>query len=195
MSERITRRTFLKVSGTAVLAAAAGGMLAGCGDGADDLLNVSTLPSVSEQNLGMCDSNKYYIGMGAFEGCRSNSQRESSGVQHYYLYTAVTFRDVLNAFPLNASDFKFTFTNTKLPQNKSASSIANYTLDSSNKYKATTSRTINTPTSTTIPLWIDLGPYFDIPTSNIGGFTVTYKDVIFRYASPSDTSSYPQDIK
>ena len=192
MSERITRRTFLKASGAAVIAAAAGGMLAGCGDGADDLLNVSTLPSVSEPNFGMCDSNKYYIGMGAFEGCRSNSQRESSGVQHYYLYTAVTFRDVQNPFTLKTSDFSFKFENTKLPQNKSASSLANYTLDSSDKYKATTSRTINTSTSTTIPLWIDLGSYLEIPTSNIGRFTVTYKDVVFQYASPSDTSSFPE---
>ena len=34
MSELITRRTFLKAAGTAMAAAAAGGMLAGCGDGA-----------------------------------------------------------------------------------------------------------------------------------------------------------------
>ena len=47
MSELITRRTFLKAAGTAMAAAAAGGMLAGCGDGADALLSVSALPSVS----------------------------------------------------------------------------------------------------------------------------------------------------
>ena len=33
MSELITRRTFLKAAGTAMAAAAAGGMLAGCGNG------------------------------------------------------------------------------------------------------------------------------------------------------------------
>ena len=35
MSELITRRTFLKATGAAALVAAAGGMLAGCGDGAN----------------------------------------------------------------------------------------------------------------------------------------------------------------
>ena len=41
MSELITRRTFLKAAGTAMAAAAAGGMLAGCGNRADALLSVS----------------------------------------------------------------------------------------------------------------------------------------------------------
>ena len=91
-------------------------------------------------------------------------------------------------YALNASDFKFTFTNSSLTSKTSCSSLANYTLDSStNKYKATTKRTISTGNST-IPLWVDLGSYFDVPTTHIGGITVTYKNsVTFSYASPSDT--------
>ncbi len=118
------------------------------------------------------------IGLGSFEGCRSNSQREpgTNSTQHYYLYTAVSFQNVSNPFTLNASDFKFTFTNSSLTSKTSCSSLANYTLDSStNKYKATTKRTISTGNST-IPLWVDLGSYFDVPTTHIGGITVTYKN-------------------
>lgn len=54
MSELITRRTFLKATGAAALAVAASGMLAGCGDGADALLSVSVLPSVSSESYNFC---------------------------------------------------------------------------------------------------------------------------------------------
>lgn len=189
MSELITRRTFLKATGAAALAVAASGMLAGCGDGADALLSVSALPSVSSESYIFADTG-YMIGLGSFEDCRSNSQREpgTNSTQHYYPYTAVSFQNVPNPFTLNASDFKFTFTNSSLTSKTSCSSLANYTLDSStNKYKATTKRTISTGNST-IPLWVDLGSYFDVPTTHIGGITVTYKNsVTFSYASPSDT--------
>lgn len=188
MSELITRRTFLKATGAAALAVAASGMLAGCGDG-NALLSVSVLPSVSSESYIFADTG-YMIGLGSFEDCRSNSQREpgTNSTQHYYLYTAVSFQNVPNPFTLNASDFKFTFTNSSLTSKTSCSSLANYTLDSStNKYKATTKRTISTGNST-IPLWVDLGSYFDVPTTHIGGITVTYKNsVTFSYASPSDT--------
>lgn len=148
MSELITRRTFLKATGAAALAVAASGMLAGCGDGADALLSVSALPSVSSESYIFADTG-YMIGLGSFEDCRSNSQREpgTNSTQHYYLYTAVSFQNVPNPFTLNASDFKFTFTNSSLTSKTSCSSLANYTLDSStNKYKATTKRTISTVT-------------------------------------------------
>lgn len=90
MSELITRRTFLKATGAAALAVAASGMLAGCGDGADALLSVSVLPSVSSESYIFADTG-YMIGLGSFEDCRSNSQREpgTNSTQHYYLYTAV----------------------------------------------------------------------------------------------------------
>ena len=195
MSELITRRTFLKATGAAALAVAASGMLAGCGNTASTttdkgaLLSVSALPSVSSESYIFADTG-YMIGLGSFEDCRSNSQREpgTNSTQHYYLYTAVSFQNVPNPFTLNASDFKFTFTNSSLTSKTSCSSLANYTLDSStNKYKATTKRTISTGNST-IPLWVDLGSYFDVPTTHIGGITVTYKNsVTFSYASPSDT--------
>ncbi len=48
MSELITRRTFLKATGAAALVAAAGSMLAGCGDGAyaSTPENLVALPSI-----------------------------------------------------------------------------------------------------------------------------------------------------
>lgn len=70
MSELITRRTFLKATGAAALAVAASGMLAGCGDGADALLSVSVLPSVSSESYIFADTG-YMIGLGSFEDCRS----------------------------------------------------------------------------------------------------------------------------
>lgn len=198
MSERITRRTFLKASGAAVLAAAAGGMLAGCGGGTDGLLNVSSLPTVGSDSFITYNSSNssYDVGMGAFENCRSNSQHESSGVQHYYLYTAVTFQQVSSPITVSTNDFQFTFitNSSKIPSRK-ASSLANYTLDSStDKYKATTSRSIGISSgSTTIPLWVDLGSYFDVPTTHIGEMTVTYKNkVVFKYADPSFNPSTSQ---
>ena len=105
--------------------------------------------------------------------------------REFLFASAFVFYDFLQS---NASDFKFTFTNSSLTSKTSCSSLANYTLDSStNKYKATTKRTISTGNST-IPLWVDLGSYFDVPTTHIGGITVTYKNsVTFSYASPSDT--------
>ncbi len=182
MSELITRRTFLKTTGAAVLAAAAGSMLAGCENSSDLLLNVSSLPSVSSDSCISYNGN-YDIGMGAFENCRSNSTHESSGVPHFYLYTAVSFQHVDNPFTVNTSDFKFSFSNSKLTA-KNASCLGKYTLDSSkDKYKASTSQTVNAGNNT-IPLWVDLGSYFDVPTTYIGAFTVTYKgSVLFSYAN------------
>ena len=195
MSEQITRRTFLKASGAAVLAVAAGGMLAGCDNNTDALLNVSSLPSVSSESYIAADTG-YNVGLGSFENCKSNSLHESGGVQHYYLYTALSFQNVSSAFTLKNTDFKFVFDKSELTTKNSCSSLGNYTLDSStDKYKATTSRTIPTGNST-ISLWVDLGSYFDVPTTYIGGFTVTYKNsVTFRYASPSDTPTPSQVSK
>ena len=106
MSELITRRTFLKATGAAALAVAASGMLAGCGDGADALLSVSALPSVSSESYIFADTG-YMIGLGSFEDCRSNSQREpgTNSTQHFYLYTAVSFQNVPSPFNLNDSYF------------------------------------------------------------------------------------------
>lgn len=87
MSELITRRTFLKTTGAAALAVAASGMLAGCGDGYDALLNPPTLPSVSDHY----QADNFSIGMSSFSGCTSNSQHESSESRGYYLYAAVSF--------------------------------------------------------------------------------------------------------
>lgn len=179
MSELITRRTFLKATGAAALAVAASGMLAGCGDGADALLSVSALPSVSSESYIFADTG-YMIGLGSFEDCRSNSQREpgTNSTQHYYLYTAVSFQNVPNPFTLNASDFKFTFTNSSLTSKTSCSSLANYTLDSStNKYKATTKRTISTGNST-IPLWVDLGSYLTFPPHILAALLSPTKTVL-----------------
>ena len=91
MSELITRRTFLKTTGAAALAVAASGMLAGCGNRADALLSVSALPSVSSESYIAADTG-YMIGLGSFEGCRSNSQREPGTNIHSTTISIPLFR-------------------------------------------------------------------------------------------------------
>lgn len=186
MSELITRRTFLKATGAAALVAAAGSMLVGCDGGLDALLNSPSMPSVNSESCIYANTG-YTVGMGAFYNCRSNSQHESSSTQCYYLYTLVSFHDVPSPVLLKTSDFQFSFDKAPFNTSKpSCTSIGNFTLNSTtNKYVPVTSRTILTGNSS-IPLWINLGSYTEIPTSHIGAFSVTYKNaVVFNYANPS----------
>lgn len=187
MSELITRRTFLKTTGAAALAVAASGMLAGCGEGYDALLNPPTFPSVSDHY----QADNFSIGMSSFSGCTSNSQHESSESRGYYLYAAVSFQAVNSQVVLRTSDFTFAFDNEPFKTNKpSCTSIGNFTLNSSTeKYVPVTQRPIPVSSSTTIPIWIRLGDYLEIPTYHIGGFTVTYKNKYrFKYSSPDDST-------
>ena len=187
MSALIPRRTFLKTTGAAALAVAASGMLAGCGDGYDALLNPPTLPSVSDHY----QADNFSIGMSSFSGCTSNSQHESSESRGYYLYAAVSFQAVNSQVVLRTFDFTFAFDNEPFKTNKpSCTSIGNFTLNSSTeKYVPVTQRPIPVSSSTTIPIWIRLGNYLEIPTYHIGGFTVTYKNKYrFKYSSPDDST-------
>lgn len=189
MSELITRRTFLKTTGAAALAVAAGGMLAGCGEGYGATPGNPTLPTLDTSHYKGLSS--YSVGMGAFSGTfESNSVYESDGCRHYYLYTALGFQSVDTSFSLSKNQITFTFKKGNISKN--ARSLDNFVIDSATqKYKYFETVPINTGNSV-IPLYVDLGSIYDVNISHVGPFTVTYRDgsntVTFSYSSPLDTT-------
>lgn len=190
MSELITRRTFLKATGAAALVAAAGGMLAGCGEGYGATPGNPTLPTLDTSHYKGLLS--YSVGMGAFSGTfESNSVYESDGCRHYYLYTALGFQNVDTPFfSLSKKQITFTFKNGNISK-RTARSLDNFVIDSATqKYKYFETVAIKTGNSV-IPLYVDLGSIYDVNISHVGPFDVTYTDgsskVTFSYSSPLDT--------
>ena len=86
MSELITRRTFLKAAGAAMAAAAAGGMLAGCGDGAY-ASTPENLVAPSIDNTDFADFDSFTADIGPLSGQWTSSSIYESDTRHNYFYT------------------------------------------------------------------------------------------------------------
>ena len=109
MSELITRRTFLKASGAAVLAAAAGGMLAGCGGGYASTPDGLVAPAIDSSTA--VNFNTFTANIGRFDQWTSSSIYEG-GERHNYLYAAFAVSTIgsTDAVTINISDLTFAHT-------------------------------------------------------------------------------------
>ena len=193
MSELITRRTFLKAAGTAMAAAAAGGMLAGCGDGAyastPDGLVAPAIDSSTAVNF-----NTFTANIGRFDQWTSSSIYEG-GERHNYLYAAfnVSAVDSTASVTINIRDLKFTHSGGS---NGTIVGLGYKGLNSDKTdYVFNTSLDVDSSYQKTVILFIDLGT---ISTSSFqslyrGNITLTLtkngQKAVFTYTGLQDAPS------
>ncbi len=192
MSERITRRTFLKASGAAVLAAAAGGMLAGCGGGYASTPDGLVAPAIDSNTA--VNFNTFTANIGRFDQWTSSSIYEG-GERHNYLYAAfyVSAVDSTASVTINIRDLTFTHSGGS----KGTIVGLGYKGLNSDKtdYVFNTSLTVNSSYQKTVILFIDLGP---ISTSSFqslyrGNITLTLtkngQKAVFTYTGLQEAPS------
>lgn len=175
MSELITRRTFLKAAGTAMAAAAAGGMLAGCGNGEYGATPGSpTLPAIDSSTY--ADFGSFTVDLGPLSGqWTSRTTYQSDGWRHNYLYTGLKISSTsTSAVTLSTSNFICKHNNKTL----TVCSLGNFDLNDA-KTGFNFIKSINVPAgqSKTFPLYIDLGPVNTASFNQFyrGSFTITVK--------------------
>ena len=172
MSELITRRTFLKAAGTAMAAAAAGGMLAGCGNGEYGATPGSpALPAIDSSTY--ADFGSFMLDLGPLSGqWTSRTTYQSDGWRHNYLYTGLKISALTSAVNLSTGNFTCMHNNEKL----TVCSLGNFGLnDAKTGFKFITSVTVPAGQSNTVPLYIDLGPVNTTSLNVRGVFTVELK--------------------
>ena len=193
MSELITRRTFLKAAGTAMAAAAAGGMLAGCGDGAyastPDGLVAAAVDSDKVVDFGTFTAN-----IGRFDQWTSSSIYEG-GERHNYLYAAfaVSTMSSTDSITINTSDLTFAHTGGS----KGTVVGLGYKGLNSDKtdYVFNTSLSVGNASQKTVILFIDLGTISNSSFQSLytGQITLTLKKsgktAVFTYTGLQDAPS------
>lgn len=174
MSELITRRTFLKAAGTAMAAAAAGGMLAGCGNGEYGATPGSpTLPAIDSSTY--ADFGSFTVDLGPLSGqWTSRTTYQSDGWRHNYLYTGLKISTTTSVVSLSTSNFICKHNNDTL----TVCSLDNFDLnDAKTGFNFIKSIKVPAGQSNTFPLYIDLGPVNTDPFNKFysGSFTITVK--------------------
>lgn len=103
MSEPISRRTFLKASGLAVLSAAAASALAGCGGG-------NWTPETPLPTLDNTTKKTFNVGTATVTFNLGSFVKAASREGKYYIYTYLQIDNTMNqdAFPVSISDFTCT---------------------------------------------------------------------------------------
>lgn len=188
MSELITRRTFLKAAGTAMAAAAAGGMLAGCGNGEYGATPGSpALPAIDSSTY--ADFGSFMLDLGPLSGqWTSRTTYQSDGWRHNYLYTGLKISALTSAVNLSTGNFTCMHNNEKL----TVCSLGNFGLnDAKTGFKFITSVTVPAGQSNTFPLYIDLGPVNTASFNQFytGSFTITVK-----YGSTTKAFDYSHNL-
>ena len=188
MSELITRRTFLKATGAAALVAAAGSMLVGCGDGAY-ASTPENLVAPPIDNSDFANFGSFTADIGPLSGQWTSSSIYEFDPRHNYFYTGFKLDNESGSSDVTVSTSNFAFSHTDGGTGKVCGLGYKGLNSSTKKYAPVTQRTIPVSSSTTIPIWIRLGDYLEIPTYHIGGFSVTYKNKYrFKYSSPDDST-------
>ena len=174
MSELITRRTFLKAAGTAMAAAAAGGMLAGCGNGEYGATPGSpTLPAIDSSTY--ADFGSFTLDLGPLSGqWTSRTTYQSDGWRHNYLYTGLKISTTTSVVSLSTSNFICKHNN----DTPTVCSLDNFDLnDAKTGFNFIKSIKVSAGQTKTVPLYIDLGPVNTDPFNKFysGSFTITVK--------------------
>lgn len=154
MSELITRRTFLKASGAAVVAAA-GGMLAGCGDAyASTPAGLVALPIGNDT---LADFDSFTADLGPFSEWTSSSIYDG-GERHNYLYAAFNVNNVNGQAPVTITTNNFKFSHTGGGTGTIKGLGYKGLNDGKTSYVFNTSLTVDCAGQRTVVLFIDLGP-------------------------------------
>ena len=188
MSELITRHTFLKAAGTAMAAAAAGGMLAGCGNGEYGATPGSpALPAIDSSTS--ADFGSFTVDLGPLSGqWTSRTTYQSDGWRHNYLYTGLKISAITSAVSLSTSNFTCKHNNDPL----TVCSLGNFGLnDAKTGFKFITSVTVPAGQSNTVPLYIDLGP---VNTASFNQFYTGRFTITVNYRSTTKTFDYSHNL-
>ena len=187
MSELITRRTFLKATGAAALVAAAGGMLAGCGEGYGATPGNPTLPAIDTGTYATFGNT--YVDMGPLTGTWvSRTTYESDGWRHNYLYTGLSIDNTYNtttSVTIHTSNFTCKH-NGATESGLKVCSLDNFGLNRAGTgFQYVSSVTVARGDRKTFPIYIDLGPVNTTSLNVRGIFTVELKlvgkTVTFKY--------------
>ena len=193
MSELITRRTFLKAAGTAMAAAAAGGMLAGCGNGAYASTPDGLVAAAVDSNK-VVDFGTFTANIGRFDQWTSSSIYEG-GERHNYLYAAFAVSTMSSADSITINTFDLTFAHTG--GSKGTVVGLGYKGLNSDKtdYVFNTSLSVGKASQKTVILFIDLGTISSSSFQSLytGQMTLTLKKfgktAVFTYTGLQDAPS------
>ena len=199
MSELITRRTFLKATGTAVLVTAAGGLLTGCGDNYDSTPGSPALPSIDSTNsadFSTPPAQSIIVDLGPLSGeWTSRTTYESDSWRHNYLYTGLLVDNTIGQTRAIISTSNFTCKHGS--DTPTVCSLGNFGLnDAKTGFKFVTSVSVDAGKSVTIPLYIHLGPVNTAPFTKFysGEFTISFKyngkTAVFTYTGLSNDPGY-----
>lgn len=196
MSEKITRRVFLKATGLTALSIAAASALGGCS--LSPLPGNVTLPSVDESAYQtVIGTPSYEIAFSSLsDQWESMSIYESDSKPHRYIYAGLYIRRATKKFTLSTSSIKCTI-GGKAAKVAGLGNIAMN--EGATSYKFPTKVDIAVGTLVGLPLYIDLGDskLLDLTGTPIE-ITIKASDrttITASYTTPSSTPSHTRTIK
>ena len=166
MSELITRRTFLKTTGAAMAAAAAGGMLAGCGDGAY-ASTPENLVAPPIDNSDFANFGSFTADIGPLSGQWTSSSIYESDTRHNYFYTGFKLDNSSGNSSVTVNTSNFAFRHTDGGTGKVCGLGYKGLNSSKTAYVFNQSLTVPAGLSKTVILFIDIGP---VTTSSFDRF-------------------------
>lgn len=165
MSELITRRTFLKITGAAMAAAAAGGMLAGCGGAYASTPENLVAPSID--NTDFANFGSFTADIGPLSGQWTSSSIYESDTRHNYFYTGFKLDNSSGNSSVTVNTSNFAFSHTAGGTGKVCGLGYKGLNSSKTAYVFYQSLTVPAGQSQTVILFIDIGP---VTTSSFGRF-------------------------
>ena len=181
MSEKITRRVFLKATGLAALSIAAASALGGCS--LSPLPGNVTLPSVDDSAYQtVIGTPSYDIAFSSLsDQWESKSIFESDSKSHRYIYAGLYIKNAQTKFTLSASSIQCKI-GSKAAKVAGLGNIAMN--EGATSYKFPTKVNIDVSTLVGLPLYIDLGE------SKLTDLTGTPIEITIKSSGKTITASY-----
>lgn len=181
MSEKITRRVFLKATGLAALSIAAASALGGCS--LSPLPGNVTLPSVSDDAYQTVTGTPgYEIAFSSLsDQWESMSIYESDSKQHRYIYAGLYIKNADKKFTLTTSSIQCKI-GSKAAKVAGLGNIAMNEGATSYKFPTKVEIAVGTPVG--LPLYIDLGE------SKLLDLTATPIEITIKSSGKTITASY-----
>ena len=181
MSEKITRRVFLKATGLAALSIAAASALGGCS--LSPLPGNVTLPSVDDSAYQtVIGTPSYDIAFSSLsDQWESMSIYESDSKQHRYIYAGLYIKNAQKKFTLSASSIQCKIGGKAAK----VAGLGNIAMNEcATSYKFPTKVDIDVSTLVGLPLYIDLGE------SKLLDLTATPIEITIKSSGKTITASY-----
>lgn len=181
MSEKITRRVFLKATGLTALSIATASALGGCS--LSPLPGNVALPSVNEDDYVAVTGKPYYkIAFSSLSGeWKSMPIYESDSKSHRYIYAGLFIKDADTKFTLPTSNIKCKIGGKPAK----VAGLGNIALnEGATSYKFPTKVDVAAGTPVGLPLYIDLGE------SKLLDLTATPIEITIKSSGKTITASY-----